>query len=319
MKIQRLLAITMLLLSQRRISGKALAEKFEVSLRTIYRDLETINSAGIPIISFTGADGGYEIMEQFRIDRQIVTLDDLQSILTALKGVQSTLQDQDLDTLLTKIRALVAKSEQNRMEEAGETLLFDTNAWNGGGFRNTSMLTSLRQAAKNRTVISFLYLSPASPEENGTRTVEPIGLAWKGYTWYLYAYCRLRQDYRTFRLSRIRELKLHLEHFKPRGIRLEDLDARWGLRNSSTSIRLVLRANPRVRTRMEDVFGPDAVEVQEDGSLLVRTAVTDNAWITGMLLSYGPDIQVLEPTHMAEAIQSQARQIWEQYERSKEP
>ena len=157
MKIQRLLAITMLLLSQRRINGQVLADKFEVSIRTIYRDLETINSAGIPIISYTGADGGYEIMEQFRIDRQIVTLDELQSILTALKGVQSSLNDQDMDTLLTKVKALVAKSDQNRMEESGETLIFDTNLWHGGGLRDKSMLTSLRQAAKNRTVITFLY------------------------------------------------------------------------------------------------------------------------------------------------------------------
>ncbi|UUZ81381.1 HTH domain-containing protein [Paenibacillus sp. P26] len=133
MKIERSLAITMLLLSQRRVSAPTLARKFEVSLRTIYRDLETINSAGIPIVSYTGPEGGYEIMEQFRIDRQIVTFDDLQSILTALKGVRSSLDDEDMDRLLSKIKALVARSEQNRMEEAGETLIFDTNLWHGGG------------------------------------------------------------------------------------------------------------------------------------------------------------------------------------------
>jgi predicted DNA-binding transcriptional regulator YafY len=316
LKIQRLLAITMLLLSQRRISGKALADKFEVSLRTIYRDLDTINSAGIPIISYTGADGGYEIMEQFRIDRQIVTSEDLQSILTALKGIQSSLHDQDMDHLLAKIKALVAKSEQNRIEETGETLIFDTNMWNGGGLRDKTMLTHLRQAAKNRTVVSFIYMNTNSGGEMEERTVEPVGLAWKGHTWYLYAYCRLRGDYRTFRLSRIRELKVRLENFNHRGIRLEELDARWGQQDTGPSNQLVLLFSPRVRIRVEDTFGMDAVEVHEDGSLLVKVNYFNHSWIFGMILSYGPDVQVLEPASVADIIKSQAEQIYKLYDKS---
>ena len=312
MKILRLLAITMLLLSQRRISGPALANKFEVSLRTIYRDLETINSSGIPIVSYTGPDGGYEIMEQFRIDRQIVTLDDLQSILVALKGVQSSLNDQEMDTLLTKVKALVAKSDQNRMEETGETLIFDTNLWHGGGLRDKSMLATLRQAAKNRTVVSFLYTNSEGIGEH--RSVEPIGIAWKGYSWYLYAYCRLRNDYRTFRLSRIRELHVRLEQFKNRGVRLEELDAKWGNQEPGPTIQLVLRFRPRVRVRVEEAFGQDAVEVQEDGFLRVTVSYQDSQWMYGMLLSYGPDVQVLEPASVADYIKSQAEQIFNNYE-----
>ncbi|UUZ92467.1 YafY family transcriptional regulator [Paenibacillus sp. P25] len=301
----------MLLLSQRRVSAPTLARKFEVSLRTIYRDLETINSAGIPIVSYTGPEGGYEIMEQFRIDRQIVTFDDLQSILTALKGVRSSLDDEDMDRLLSKIKALVARSEQNRMEEAGETLIFDTNLWHGGGLKDKSMLTTLRQAAKNRTVVSFQY-----PDAEGVfehRTAEPIGIAWKGYSWYLYAYCRLRNDYRTFRLSRIKDLHVRLEQFKNRGVRLEELDARWGRQETGPTIRSLLRFRPRVRVRVEEAFGHDAVEVQKDGSLLVDVSFTDSPWLYGMLLGYGPDVQVLQPASVAEVIKDQAEQICKLY------
>lgn len=317
MKIQRLLAITMMLLSQRRISGKALSEKFEVSLRTIYRDLETINAAGIPIVSYTGADGGYEIMEKFRIDRQLVTLDDLQSILTALKGVQSSLHDEEMEQLVTKMRALVAKSEQSRIEESGETLIFDTNLWNGGALREQerSMLSELRQASKSKTVVSFLYMN-TSTNDLDRRLVEPLGLAWKGYAWYLYAYCRLRSDYRTFRLSRIRELKVHLERFPFRGVRLEELDARWGQQEraaSSSSIQLVLKFRPSVRTRVEDAFGLEAVELEEDGSLLVRTETQNPQWVRSMILSYGPDVQVVAPESVASEIKQLAKQIRERY------
>lgn len=300
-----------MLLSQRRVNAQTLADKFEVSLRTIYRDLETINTAGIPIASYTGTDGGYEIMEQFRIDRQIVTFDDLQSILTALRGVQASLDDQEMDRLLTKIKALVSRSEQLQMEEAGDTLLFDTNLWHGGGLKDRSILASLRQAAKNRHVVSFLYTNTAGVGEQ--REVEPVGLAWKGYAWYLYAYCRLRNDYRTFRLSRMTGLRVHLEHFTHRGVRMEELDARWGNQETGPLVDLVLQFRPRVRVRVEEAFGPEKVELQEDGSLLVRVSYPDNHWMYENLLSYGPDVYVREPAFVAEKIKHLGEQIYRNY------
>ncbi|MBO7744328.1 YafY family transcriptional regulator [Paenibacillus sp. MWE-103] len=313
MKIQRLLGITMALLSQRRVNAQTLADKFEVSLRTIYRDVETINTAGIPIVSFTGTDGGYEIMEQFRIDRQIVTFEDLQSILVALRGVQASLDDKEMDGLLTKIKALIARSERNRMEELGETLMFDTNLWHGGGLKDKSILGALRQAAKNRYVASFDYTNTDGIVEQ--REAEPIGLAWKGYAWYLYAYCRLRSDYRTFRLSRISGLRIRTEHFASRGVRMEELDARWGSKESGPMVELALRFDSRLRVRVEEAFGLDKVERQEDGTLLVRASYPDNSWMYGMLLSYGPDVQVVEPPAVADKIKELGRQIYANYQR----
>ncbi|QYR21374.1 YafY family transcriptional regulator [Paenibacillus sp. sptzw28] len=311
MKIQRLLGITMVLLSQRRVNAQTLADKFEVSLRTIYRDLETINTSGIPLVSYTGNDGGYEIMEQFRIDRQIVTFDDLQSILVALKGVQASLNDQEMDGLLAKIKALVARSEQTQMEEAGETLIFDTNLWYGGGLKDKSILASLRQASKNRTVVSFLYTNTDGIGEQ--REVEPIGLAWKGYAWYLYAYCRLRNDYRTFRLSRVSGLRVHMEHFTNRGVRMSELDARWGNQETGPSVPLLLHFRSHLRVRVEEAFGLDNVEIQEDGSLHVRVSYPNNHWMYGMILSYGPDVRVLEPAFVADRIRNQGEQIANNY------
>nr|WP_217595193.1 YafY family protein [Cohnella sp. GbtcB17] len=312
MKVERLLGITMMLLSRRRVNAQTLADKFEVSHRTIYRDLETINAAGIPIVSFTGSDGGYEIMEQYRIDRQIVTLDDLQSILAALKGVRASLDDEEMDGLLTKIKALVARSEQKQLEEAGDTLIFDTNLWHGGGIKDRTILAQLRQASKNRTVVSFAYTNTDGEAEQ--REVEPIGLAWKGYAWYLYAYCRLRGDYRTFRLSRLDGLRVHMERFANRGVRMEELDARWGNQERGPEIELTLLFRPRLRVRVEETFGADRVEVREDGSLLVRASYPNNHWLYGMILGYGADVQVLEPAAVAARIRTVGAQIAAIYE-----
>lgn len=310
MKLQRLLGITMLLLSRKRVGAQELADRFEVSLRTIYRDIEAINAIGVPIASFAGVDGGYEIMDQFRIERQIVTFDDLSSIVTALKGMQSTLQDQQMDDLLTKITALIAKSEQNRIEEAGEQLIIGVNPWmRVEEFKDK--LAELRLAAKKRNVVWLTYAS--SEGDTGERAVEPIGLAWKGSSWYLYAYCRLRQDCRTFKLSRIRHLRVEMEVFPRRPERLEDLDAKWGQRDAQSFITMVLRFQPRVRVRVEEYFGPEQVKVEEDGSLLVRSEHPADAWLYGMILSYGPHVQVLEPQSLAEEISGQARRIVELY------
>ncbi|MCR2804253.1 helix-turn-helix transcriptional regulator [Paenibacillus soyae] len=311
MKLQRLLGITMLLLSRKRVGAQELADRFEVSLRTIYRDIEAVNAAGIPIASYAGADGGYEIMDEFRIERQIVTFDDLTSIVTALKGMKSTLQDGQTDQLLTKINALMAKNEQHRIEEAGEQLLIGLSPWCRVE-ADKDKLAELRLAAKNRNVVWLTY----SNSEGGTgeRVVEPIGLAWKGSAWYLYAYCRLRQDCRTFKLSRIRELRRDMEVFPRRKERLEDLDDRWKWRHPETYITMVLRFHPRVRVRVEECFGSEQMTEAEDGALLVRAELPADNWLYGMLLSYGPDLCVLEPKSLADEISGQARRVFELYQ-----
>lgn len=311
MKVHRLLSIVMHLLRRKRMSGQELADLFEVSLRTIYRDLETINSVGIPIVSFSGANGGYEIMEQYHIDRQIVTTQDLHSILNGLKAIQSSLHDPDLADLMVKVGALLSKSEQNQLEEAGESLIFDTNIWRGGHV-DTSLISRLRKAARNQLIIQFEYTNSEGSGE--VRTVEPIGLAWKGYAWYLYAFCRLRNDYRTFRLSRMKELIVSDERFIHRGISLEELDARWGKQETENLISMVLRFHPRVRVRVEEYFPPEEITIAEDGYFIVRTEHAEDVWLYGTLLSYGTDVTVLEPKHLAVSIKERALQIYNLYE-----
>jgi len=118
LKVHRLLSIVMLLLANKRVGARELAERFEVSLRTIYRDLETLGGAGIPIVSFSGPNGGYEIMERYHIDRQIVTPEDLRSILTALNGLEASLKDPKLSDVIAKVGALITKAEQTKPEES---------------------------------------------------------------------------------------------------------------------------------------------------------------------------------------------------------
>lgn len=312
MKVHRLLSIVMHLLTRKRVGAQELADLFEVSLRTIYRDLETINASGIPIVSYSGPGGGYEIMEQYHIDRQIVTLEDLNSVMTALKGLKSSLDDPELDKLIVKVGALITKSEQHRLDESGDTLLFDTNIWRGGHIDKT-MVAELRTAARNRRVVSFTYINAEGRAEE--RLVEPIGLAWKGYAWYLYAFCRLRNDYRSFRLTRIKELKILGETFPNRGVTLAELDKRWGSAQEQHPTPLRLKFHPRMRVKVEEYFPREEIMELDDGYLLVETVHNEDYWLYSTLLSYGTDVEVLSPARVADELKQRAKAIFNLYER----
>ncbi|MDF2646683.1 MAG: DeoR family transcriptional regulator [Paenibacillus sp.] len=310
MKIDRLLAITMLLLNRRRISAKELSERFEVSLRTVYRDVEAINQAGVPVVSYAGMSGGYEIMDQYRLDRQFLSLDELQSIIVGLKGIRSTVGDQEISNLLDKVGALVAKSEQNTVANLNNQLIIDMNPWRGSN-QDKEKLSTLRTSIKESTLISFQYIT--SQSEQSVRTVEPMGIVVKGFGWYLYGYCLLRQDFRVFRLSRMKEIEVLQRTFERKEGTLEQLDHTWGKRDSSSLIKLVLHAQPNVRAQVEDYFRPEQIIVQADGSLMITATQPDEPWLHSMLLSYGPSLRILEPVHIAAIIKDKAEKIVQLY------
>jgi len=313
MKLDRLLAITMLLLNRKRVGAKELADRFEVSLRTIYRDLETINQAGIPIISYAGAAGGYELMDKYRLDRQMLSLDELQSIIIALRGVQSTMDDREISTLLDKVGALVTRSEQVATDSLHRELLIDINPWHGGE-EEKEKLAVLRQAIRQSRLVSFSYTSGLG--DDSQRECEPMAVVLKGYLWYLYGYCLLRDDYRVFRISRIGELVQQGKSFDRREGEIEQLGYQMGVTNhwrDTNIIKLVLRFEPPAKARVYDYFDRSSIVTESGGTLLVTTKQPDEPWLYSMLLGYGEQVTVLEPPHVALELVRQAENIISRY------
>jgi predicted DNA-binding transcriptional regulator YafY len=310
LKLDRLLAITMLLLNRRRVSAQELSDRFEVSLRTVYRDVEAINQSGIPIVSFSGASGGYEIMDQYRLDRQFLSLEELQSIIIGLKGIRSTMEEHDIGGLLDKVGALVAKSEQGSVTDLSNQLLIDLNPWQDSS-ENREKLSLIRSAIRESHLIHFQYTNSKGEEEH--RDCEPMSVVLKGYVWYLYGFCRLREDYRIFRLSRMRDLELLKEAFVRRAESLEKLDYRWTGRDDPSTIRLVLQFHPRVKARVQDYFQPSDIEYVSGGSLLVTASQPEEPWLYSMLLGYGADVRILEPVHVAQIVRDKAQEIIDLY------
>jgi predicted DNA-binding transcriptional regulator YafY len=156
MRIDRLLSITVMLLNRDRIPARELAKKFEVSVRTIYRDIDAINLAGIPIISYPGNNGGFGIMENYRIDRQVLSMPDILAVLTALKGINAALDNRELDNAISKISSIVPREKNACIRNHGEQLVIDILPW-GYGKKEKQKLQVINSAVSNFHFLTFEY------------------------------------------------------------------------------------------------------------------------------------------------------------------
>ncbi len=306
MKIDRLLAITVLLLNRGRISSKELADRFEVSTKTIYRDMETLSRAGIPIASIQGTSGGFEMMERYTIARQFLTPTEISTLAAAVEGVGRAMDDGMLDTLLGKVKALANRSAVER----GTELLFDFRPW-GRNDSEREKVNLLRQAISESRLAQIRYWNRNGSESD--RVIEPVSLVLKGYVWYLYGYCTLRSEFRWFRISRVQELRLLSAHFAHRVTPPLDDDARASEGDSDRLRDVALSFHPAVRYRVSDMFDPALFTTLEDGWIRVEGRFAEDEGLYAMILSYGDRVRVERPANIAEEIVRRARNLIEQY------
>ncbi|MFD2614418.1 helix-turn-helix transcriptional regulator [Paenibacillus gansuensis] len=304
MKLDRLLAITMTLLNQPRVSATELAKRFEVSLRTIYRDMDAINLAGIPIVSFAGSDGGYEIMQGYRLEKQVLSLDDFSSICSALRGVRSATDHSEIDRLIERVGALMPGRDTS-MDQNYVDLDFQPAP------NDKVHMGPLHQAIKDFQLISFTYLDNKGAETE--RKLEPMGLFLKGYVWYLYGYCLTRMDFRVFRLSRIGELNILPEQFVRREYTLQDVEQQFMDRADFKKVHAVLLFQPEMKTRVRDEFGFDQVLVNSDGMLSLTSYFSSMERAIQKVLSYGSMVKVMEPPDLIMNIKRQIQKMVELY------
>ncbi len=310
MKIDRLLAMTILLLNRERVSAKELADRFEVSTKTIYRDMETLNQSGIPIVAHQGTSGGFEIMEQYTIARQFLTLNEINTMVSVVKGITGIVDDSKFASLLEKVKALLSKADTIHAEKSTTGIIFDFNPW-GQSPAERDKVNILKQSIEETRKVSIQYLNMNGKESE--RVIEPSALILKGYIWYLHAYCTLRNDFRVFRLSRIHELKMLMEQCTRRETPSLDgyvWEAEW-----STDVKheMILNFDRQVRHRIVDSFDPEMVTVLEDGSIQVMGEFAKDEWFYGMLLSYGEHVKVEQPANVAEEVVRRAQRIVERY------
>lgn len=311
MKIDRLLSIIVYLLNRELVPASKLAERFGVSLRTIQRDMETIELAGVPLYAVQGPRGGYGIMESYKMDRQLMGVDDFYYIVTALKGVAETLEDDGLDTTLEKVRALVPRQRLDLFAERNEKLSIDFSML-GGDPRHRETFRSVKEALEAERLLRFTYTN--NKLEESTRTIEPMTLAFRWRAWYLYGFCLERDDYRLFRVSRIKEPEILAARFRRRAQSFEEFIESNPESRPANSLEFTLRFSSVMRAMVEEYYPEENCRLLEDGGLEVTARMPEDGWLYGYILSFGEYVEVVAPEHLRHKIAETARQIAQKYE-----
>ncbi len=297
MKIERLLATTIMLLNRRKVTAKYLSDYFGVTVRTIYRDVETLNSSGIPVVSYQGYEGGFSIPDSYKISKQLLTFDDIISLLTLLKGINRTLKNSDVDSVIEKMVALIPSEREDEYKKQSNSFILDITPWGTSKIQD-DLLSTLHKSISNSQLIKFGYTT--SDGNLSKRSVEPHAVVMKSFNWYLLAYCHLRDEFRVFKLSRMRSVKV-IEHcFTKRDIDpykylLSDSDVR-------PQVDVKLKFSSRVKFRIEEMFAKEMCKLNQDGTTTVSFSVPVDNWVTSTILSFGDDVEVLSPASLVEEI-----------------
>ena len=284
MKLERIISMIYMLLSNEVVSATALAEKYNVSQRTIYRDIETICAAGIPVVSYQGVNGGYGIIEEYKMDRSLLGSYDVGTLITILNSMSTVFSDDRAQETINKLQTL-----QNDQKSPSVTM--DISSW---PYRETLQL--LRTAITEHRVVRFEYISAKNERVN--RIVEPIQLMYKYRTWYIYGYCRLRNDYREFKVTRMGALRMMTEHFKPHQELPNEDGQETQVNSNKERIAVKLHVTVDGLARALDQFYDDERMFLEDGSLLITIHLSDASslgWLMPIILSFGDKIRVVEP------------------------
>ena len=299
MQASRLFEIIYLLLNKKRVTAKELAERFEVSTRTIYRDIDTIGLAGIPVYTEKGKGGGISLLPDFVLSKSLLSDEEQNEILSALQGL-SYIQAAESGQVLQKLSAIFNKTAANWLE-------VDFSDWS---FANGELFNNFKAAVLEKKLCEFDYYSTYG--EKTYRRVEPIQLWFKAKAWYLKAYCLTRQDMRLFKLTRIRNLTVTDEVFQERDL-LAMPPKTDSPERQRPDVFLRLKIAPEMAYRVYDEHEWDVEELQPDGSYIVSIKWPEDQWIYGIILSFGEYIEVLEPAHIRKIMKEKGQKISEKY------
>ena len=300
MKIDRLLGIVVYLLNHGRTSAQKLAEEFEVSSRTIVRDLESLDQAGIPIQSFYGAEGGYQIMDSFVLEKQVALSHEYGWIVTALEGMASAYTSKSLRQALAKVQS---------MYSARDTTISVDLSVASEDERIKEQLKLIENAIEKKCVVQFSYTN--SNDEVKDIRVEPVCLKYKWYNWYLIGYYGKYQDYCMFKLVRMDKLKVtdikNTKMHSPSDIKLKDSD------DNIVHIRLYGKAVIKAKCR-EYLNGRITREFENgDFEFCFSVPECETFWY-GVLLSFGNKAKIIEPQEIKERIIKTCKEIQREYE-----
>ena len=302
MKMERLIGILSILIQRKKVTAPELAEQFEVSRRTIQRDIESLCRAGIPITTSQGASGGISIMEGYRVDRTLLTAPEMQAILAGLRSLDSVSDTRRYAQLMEKLSAGTGELMSN-----GAHMLIDLSSW-----YKTSLppkIELIQKAIEQHHTIRFTYFSP---KEESMRTAEPYYLVFHWSTWYVWAWCQMRKDFRLFKLNRMTELAFG-ESFPPRSTPLPNLEPE---RVFPVKYQITVLFDPACRWRLVEEYGRNCFTVEPDGRLRFTGGFPDTDSALSWILTFGDKAELLKPDELREHLRNLIETLANRYRRN---
>jgi len=298
MQINRLFEIIYLLLQRDTITSAELAERFEVSTRTIYRDVETLSAAGIPIYMKKGKGGGIALLPDFVLDKTVFTDEEKENLLSSLQAV-GAVNLSERNTILQKLRSLFGESYIDWIE-------VDFSSWYNNK-DETKLFQVLRKSICNKTTVVFQYSN--NKGEKSLREVEPLKLCFKGEAWYLFGYCKTRSENRFFKLRRIRNLETtekKVGHEAPNRVLIEEDNF------NEEFIHLKLHVSSKMAYRVYEEF--EKYCEMEDGSFIAEIDYPVGDWLIYYIATFGVHGEVLEPISVRDEVKKKLYQMLTLYE-----
>lgn len=300
MKIDRLIGILSVLLQEEKMTAPELADKFEVSRRTINRDIEDLCKAGIPITTTQGSGGGIRIMDGYRMDRTLLTSKDMQMILAGLRSLDSVSGSHYYGQLMEKIKAGSSDFVSGR-----DSILIDLSSW----YKDTlaPKIELIQNAVEERNLLTFQYYAPKG---NSKRSIEPYYLVFKWSSWYVWGWCTEKKDFRLFKLNRMDAVLKECVTFMPREVPMPNLSDE---KIFPGGIKVKALFTGDSQWRLVEEFGIHCFTENEDGTLLFTADYTEKENLLSWLLTFGDKVKVLEPVWVQEELICIAKKIIKAY------
>lgn len=308
MQISRLFEIVYLLLGRGQVTARELAERFEVSVRTIYRDVDALAQAGVPVYAMQGAGGGIRISDAYVLNKSALSDEEQSHILLALQSLGAVGHEAS-GALLSRLGSLFNKDSADWIE-------VDFSRW-GNAPDDRNALAAVKEAILSRHALRFTYYSGYG--ERTERTVNPTKLLFKSRAWYVQAFCHDRQDYRTFKLVRMEKVTILPDTFDPLTLPERPPHETEGDGEGVPPphvMPVMLRFQPQIAWRVLDEFNPGLIVRGEDGTMTVRMHVAYDGWLEGYLMSFGTSLEVLSPPILREKLADQLRKLLSIYEQT---
>ncbi|MEM5640899.1 transcriptional regulator [Bacillus toyonensis] len=303
MKLERLLSIIYKLLNHEVLSASMLAEEFQVSQRTIYRDIDVICAAGFPVVSYQGSNGGYGMMDGYKMDKSLLGSYDVNSLVTVLRSLSTVFEDKRAQGTIERLQTIGPDHHVTSLSVDLETHRTEPDT-----------LRQLRTSITQQNVVRFDYIN--AKNERTTRDMEPLKLHFKYRNWYIYGFCRTRRDYREFRLSRLMNLYVTQETFQPHHeVPGEVALSSKGWQNQLEDV--VIRVGKETLAEAMDQFHQVDKQFHADGSMTMRIPVYKPLrarWLWSILLSFGSGAEILEPLELRGILKEQLQNALKLYE-----